>query len=197
MPSRPQPRDNQGRFIHSTQPQQEERAPVTPQVQVTQPSTLQCILLAASTPLVSDIPMSEFISNITQAYHHSSPIPNSSESPPSLPFVSESALSPPICYVPPPRFVSNTIPAPVFDAPRFDPIIPPVISPLQLPYASFNMPRQSTYLSDDKLSYTDDNQFVQLPPPLPLRLYQAPPQHLRQLPRARPSPQLAHPRALP
>jgi len=141
--------------------------------------------------------MSEFISNITQAYRHSSPIPDSSESPLSLPFASESALSPPIRYVPPPRFASNPIPAPVFDAPGFDPTIPPVISPLQLPYASFNMPRQSAHLSDDKLSYTDDDQFVQLPPPLPLRPYQAPPQHPRQLPRARPSPQLAHPRALP
>ena len=198
MPSRTQPRDHLGRFICSAQPQQEELEPATPQAQVTGPNALQCILLAASTPLVSDVPVSEFISNIAQAYqHHSSPIPNPSESPPSLPFASESALSSPICYVPPLCHATNpSIPAPAFNAPSSDPIAP-VPSPLQLPDASFGMPQQPAHLSDDDLSYTDEEPFVQLLLPLLPCLYQLPPWHLRVLSRARPSPQSPHPRALP
>jgi len=197
MPSRAQPRNHLGRFVRSVQPQQEEREPATPQPEVTQPNTIQRLYLAFHTPLVSDVPASEFISNIAQALHLSSLIPDSSESPPSLPFASESILSPPIRYVPPPRDVTNlSISTPVFDAFGSNPL-PPMSSPLQLPNASFGMPRHSAHLSDDELSYADDEQFVQLPPPLPPRPYQAPPQLPRHLPCARfPPPQRLHSRAL-
>ena len=177
MPSRAQPRNHLGRFVHSVQPQQEEHEPATPQPEVTQPNTIQRLYLAFHTPLVSDVPVSEFISNITQALHLSSPIPNSSGSPLSLPFASESVPSPPIHYIPPLRDTTNlSISALVFDVFGSDPL-PPMSSPLQLPNTSFGMPRQSVHLSDDDLSYADDEQFVQLPPPLPPRPYQASPQH--------------------
>jgi len=198
MPSRTQPRDHLGRFIRSAQPQQEELEPATPQAQVTRPNALQRILLAASTPLVSDVPVSEFISNIAQAYQNrSSPIPDPSESPPSLPFTSESTLSSPICYVPPLRHATNpSIPAPAFNAPGSDPIAPAPL-PLQLPDASFGMLRQPAHLSDNDLSYTDEEPFVQLPPPLLPCPYQLLPWHPRVLSRTRPLPQSPHPRALP
>jgi len=177
MPSRAQPRNHLGRFIRSVQPQQEEREPATPQPEVTQPNTIQRLYLTFHTPLVSDVPTSEFISNIAQALHLSSPIPDSSGSPPSLPFASESIPSPPIRYVPPPHDATNlSISAPVFNVFGSDPL-PPMSSPLQLPNASFGMPQQSAHLSDDDLSYANDKQFVQLPPPLPPHPYRASPQH--------------------
>jgi len=177
MPSRAQPRNHLGCFIRSVQPQQDKREPATPQPEATQPNTIQQLYLAFHTPLVSDIPASKFISNIAQALHLSSPIPDSSESPLSLPFVSESVPSPPIHYVPPLRNATNlSISAPVFNAFGSDPL-PPMSSPLQLPNTSFSMPQQSVHLSNNDLSYADDKQFVQLPPPLPPRPYQAPPQH--------------------
>jgi len=198
MPSRAQPRNHLGRFVHSAQPQQEECEPATPQPEATQPNTIQRLYLAFHTPLVLDVPASEFISNIAQALHLSSPIPNSSESPLSLPFASESILSPPICYVPPLRDMTNlSISTLVFNAFGSDPL-PPMSSPLQLPNASFGMPQHSTHLSDDELSYADDEQFVQLPPPLPPHPYQAPPQPPRHLPCTRfLLPQRLHSRALP
>jgi len=55
--------------------QQEAPIPVTPQVP-RQPNTIQRLFLAFNTPLVSDVPTSEFISNIAQALHLSSPVPD-------------------------------------------------------------------------------------------------------------------------
>jgi len=171
MPSRAQPRNHLGHFVCSIQPQQEECEPAIPQPKVTQPNTIQCLYLAFHTPLMSDIPMSEFISNIAQALHLSSPIPNSSKSPPSLPFTLESVLSSPAHYVPPLHYVTNlSIPTPAFDMPSSDPL-PLISSLLQLPNTLFSMPQQSTHLSDNDLSYADNKQFMQLPPPLPLHPY--------------------------
>jgi len=141
--------------------------------------------------------VSEFISNIAQAYRHSSPIPDSSESLPSLPFASKSVLSSPIRYVPPLCYATNpSIPAPAFNAPGPGLNLPPAPSPFQLPDASFSMPRQPAHLSDDGLSYIDEEPLMR-PPPLPPCPYQAslqPPQHL--LHTTFPPPQRPHSRAL-
>jgi len=185
MPARPQQRDSHGCFLRSVQPQQEVPDLTTPVPQPIQPNAIQRLYLAFQTPLVSDIPASEFISNIAQALHLSLPIPNTSESPPSLPLVSDSPPFSPIRYVPPPCYATNPpIPILDLDMPGSDDILLPAPLPSEL-----NILRQPTHLSDDKSSPFSDKLFPRLPPPLPPRPYQAPPQPPRQHLRARPQPQ--------
>jgi len=194
MPTRPQQRDHLGHFVQSVQPQQEAPILVTPQA-LRQPNTIQCLFLVFNTPLVSDVPVSEFISNITQALHLSSPMPNTSDSPPSLPLASDSTPSTPILFIPPPCYATDP-PLPVidFDIPGTLSIRPPPLSP-PTPENN-NMPWRHTLLSGNKLLDSDDEQLKQLPPPLPPRPYQAPPQPPRQRPRARLPPQPQFTRAL-
>jgi len=184
MPARPQQRDFYGRFLRSVQPQQEEPnlSTLQPQAELNQLNAIQCLYLAFNTPLISDIPASEFISNIAQALHLSLPIPDTPELPLSLLLTSDSLPSSPICYIPPPHYATDPpLPALDLDMPGSDDILLPAPPP-----SEFDMLQQPALLSDDESSPSSDKLFPRLPPLLPPRLYQVPPQPPRQHQRTRP-----------
>ena len=170
-----------------------------PHTDLSQLNPVQCLLLALNRPLVTDTPVSELVVNLVQAAYYSATNRDPPETPPNLPFTTDSILSPPAHYVPPPRYVTDLpLPAPDFNSSGSDNSLPPL--PPLLPSSNpedFTMSQQRAYYSDDELSYINDEDFVPLPPPLPPHPPQAPPQHPRRGLRARPSPQPPHSRALP
>ena len=139
-----------------------------------QSNTIQQLFLTFNTLLILDIPVSEFISNIAQALHLSSPMPTTSESPPSLPLASDSIPSMPILFILPPYYATDPpLPTIDFDIPGTFGICPPPLSP-PTPENN-NMLWQHALLSSNELSDSKDKQLEQLPPPLLPCPYQAPP----------------------
>src|SRR6266581_3811991 len=167
MPPGPQQRDSQGRFIRDVQQLQpiEEQPPQTtpPQATPNRQTLIQRVAAAALTLLTTDVPASEYISNILAALQSSSSDHNtSSMSQPEL----ASILDSPTLYVPPPRYVTNPpLPRPDFEAPGSNDSLPrePTPDPLEL---SDNLPpQQPSPDSTNERSSSEDEQ--PLPPHRP------------------------------
>src|SRR6267142_3663431 len=181
-----QRRDSHGRFIRNVSPPQQEPSPPTPSPApaFSRPNRLQRILTAATTPLTSSVPISEFVANIAMAFHTISPKQDALAAS-AAPVDSPSSLVRPI---PPPGYVSNPpLPRPDFNAPGSDESSPPAA--LNNAFINDEDIEDNHYLqpytpdSDDASASSDDDQL--LPQALPPLQSQTPPHstfHIRALP---------------
>src|SRR6267142_4112244 len=116
MHSHRQQQDSHGWFIQNVSPPQQEPSLPTPSPApaFSRPNCLQHILAAATTPLTSSVPISEFVANIATAFHTISPEQDALAAS-AVPVNSPSSLVRPI---PPPGYISNPpLPRPDFNAP--------------------------------------------------------------------------------
>jgi len=113
MTFRTQQRDPQGHFIQSVQPTGEQPPQITLLIpSASEPNLLQCIILAARTPLSLDVLVSENIANITSVLRSLTDF-----STPTTP--QQAAIQDPVIrYVPLPHYVTDPpLPCPDFEAP--------------------------------------------------------------------------------